>query len=48
MHQQKELSSLLKGFSTAQVIGEDRTIKIKDGKFEDDFKAYDVHIYRIE
>jgi len=38
----------IKGFSNAQVIGEDRAIKINDGKFEDEFKAYDVHIYRIK
>jgi hypothetical protein len=38
----------IKGFSTAQVIGEERTINIKNGKFEDEFKAYDVHIYKIK
>jgi len=33
--------------STAEVIGEERSISIKNGKFEDDFEAYDVHLYRI-
>ena len=30
-----------------EVLGENRTIPLKDGKFEDDFKPYDVHLYRI-
>jgi len=30
-----------------EVIGEDRTIKVKRGKFSDDFSAYGVHLYRI-
>lgn len=33
--------------ATAEVIGEGRGIPVKNGKFEDDFRAYDVHIYRI-
>lgn len=33
--------------STAEVIGEERSISVKNGKFEDDFDAYDVHLYRI-
>jgi hypothetical protein len=33
--------------ATAEVIGEGRSIKVKGGQFEDDFKAYDVHLYRI-
>ncbi len=32
---------------TAEVIGENRTIPLKNGKFEDDFKPYEVHLYRI-
>ena len=32
---------------TAEVLGENRTIPLKDGKFEDAFKPYDVHLYRI-
>jgi hypothetical protein len=33
--------------STAEVIGEDRSIEVKNGEFEDDFEAYDVHLYKI-
>lgn len=32
--------------STIEVIGEERSISVKNGKFEDDFEAYDVHLYR--
>jgi len=32
---------------SAEAIGEGRTIAVKDGKFEDDFKGYEVHLYRI-
>lgn len=31
----------------AEVIGESRNIRIHDGKFQDDFKPYDVHLYRV-
>jgi hypothetical protein len=31
----------------AEVIGEGRTIPVKEGRFTDDFKSYDVHLYRI-
>jgi len=31
----------------AEVIGENRRISVKDGAFVDDFKPYDVHLYRI-
>jgi hypothetical protein len=31
----------------AEVIGENRTIPVRNGTFEDDFAAYDVHLYRI-
>jgi hypothetical protein len=31
----------------AEVLGESRSIPVKDGKFDDDFKPYDVHLYRI-
>ena len=34
--------------STAEVIGEDRSIDVKNGSFEDEFQAYDVHLYRIK
>ena len=31
----------------AEVLGENRTIKIKNGKFTDNFSDYDVHLYKI-
>jgi hypothetical protein len=38
----------VKGASgTAEVLGEQRSIPVKDGKFEDEFKPYEVHLYRI-
>jgi hypothetical protein len=33
--------------SEARVLGEDRSLPI-DGRFEDEFEAYAVHLYRIE
>jgi hypothetical protein len=33
--------------ATAQVLGEDRSLKITEGQFADDFTAYGVHIYKI-
>ena len=30
-----------------EVIGEGRTIEVKDGKFEDEFGAFDTNLYRI-
>jgi hypothetical protein len=38
----------LKGDKIVQVLGEDRMIESKDGVFKDNFKSWDVHIYRIE
>jgi hypothetical protein len=32
----------------ATVIGEDRTLDLKDGRFQDGFSPYAVHLYRIE
>ena len=32
---------------TVEVIGEDRTLELKSGGFSDDFRGYDVHLYRI-
>jgi len=32
----------------AEVLGEEREINIVNGKFEDEFNAYDVHIYVIK
>lgn len=37
----------LPGLSEAEVLGEGRTIAIKDGRFEDEFRPYDVHLYKI-
>ena len=33
--------------ATAEVLGEDRTVSVRGGRFADGFKAYDVHLYRI-
>ncbi|MFQ6133321.1 MAG: hypothetical protein ACE5R4_14860 [Armatimonadota bacterium] len=33
--------------ATAEVLGEDRSIQVTDGKFADDFQPYDVHLYKI-
>lgn len=34
--------------SKVEVMGEERNIQVENGKFEDDFGAYDVWIYRIQ
>ncbi|NLC59539.1 MAG: hypothetical protein GX774_22095 [Armatimonadetes bacterium] len=31
----------------AEVIGEDRSLPVTNGRFTDEFKPYDVHLYRI-
>jgi hypothetical protein len=33
--------------ATAEVLGESREFKVDSGEFADDFKPYEVHIYRI-
>jgi len=33
--------------ATARVIGENRTIRVHDGRFEDDFSPHAVHLYKI-
>ena len=33
-------------YKTIEVIGENRTIEINNGVFKDNFKAWDVHLYR--
>lgn len=33
--------------ATAEVIGEGRRLAVQEGRFEDDFRPYDVHLYRI-
>lgn len=37
----------LSNTETAEVLGEGRNITVRNGQFEDDFKPYDVHLYRI-
>jgi hypothetical protein len=34
--------------AVADVIGEGRRIEVKNGRFVDDFRAYDVHLYKIQ
>lgn len=31
----------------AEVMGENRSVPVRDGRFEDEFKPYEVHLYRI-
>ncbi|MEX2234812.1 MAG: hypothetical protein WD824_21800 [Cyclobacteriaceae bacterium] len=37
----------VKSGKTVAVLGENRTLKIKKGKFSDEFSGYGVHLYRI-
>ncbi|OHB71180.1 MAG: hypothetical protein A2V70_14030, partial [Planctomycetes bacterium RBG_13_63_9] len=37
----------LPGKTTAEVIGENRTIQLENGTFADDFGPYEVHLYKI-
>lgn len=37
----------LTGSATAEVLGEDRQLKVESGKFSDTFRPWDVHLYRI-
>jgi hypothetical protein len=37
----------LSGTRTAEVIGENRKISVRNGRFEDEFEPYGVHLYRI-
>jgi hypothetical protein len=37
----------LPALATAEVLGEDRSLKTTEGQFDDDFASYGVHIYRI-
>ena len=36
------------GNAQAEVLGEDRSIHIREGRFTDDFGPWDVHLYRIK
>jgi hypothetical protein len=38
----------VKSGKNIEVLGENRNIKIKKGKFKDDFAAYGVHLYKIK
>ncbi|MGQ9487070.1 MAG: hypothetical protein ACUVTY_12300 [Armatimonadota bacterium] len=33
--------------ATAEVLGEGRRIAVRRGRFMDDFKPYEVHLYRV-
>jgi len=35
------------GKAVAEVLDEDRTIRVTEGKFTDAFKGYDVHLYKV-
>jgi hypothetical protein len=37
----------LAGKMSAEVLGEGRKIDVADGKFSDDFKGYEIHLYKI-
>jgi 3-mercaptopyruvate sulfurtransferase SseA len=30
-----------------QVLGEDRSLQVVDGRFQDEFTGYAVHVYRV-
>lgn len=36
------------GSETVEVLGENRTVAVKDGKFTDNFGPWDVHFYRVK
>ena len=36
-----------KSSAEVQVLGENRSIPLHDGRFEDDFAPYAVHLYRV-
>jgi hypothetical protein len=38
----------LSGNATVNVLGEDRTIEAVDGRFQDDFAGWGVHLYKIQ
>jgi hypothetical protein len=43
-----QFSKVAGGDATAEVIDEGRTIPVKGGAFEDKFKGYEVHIYKVK
>ena len=36
------------GLETVEVLGENRTVAVKDGKFTDQFAPWSVHLYRVK
>ncbi len=38
----------LSGRASAKVLGEHRTVEVRDGVFEDEFAPWGVHLYLIE
>jgi hypothetical protein len=37
----------LKGTAQTEVLGEARRVDVQDGSFRDEFRPWDVHLYRI-
>jgi hypothetical protein len=37
----------LQGDAQVEVLGEARRVEVKDGTFRDEFRPWDVHLYRI-
>jgi hypothetical protein len=37
----------LSGTAKAEVLGEGRSLEVREGTFRDEFRAWDVHLYRI-
>jgi hypothetical protein len=38
----------LENYSRAEVMAEDRTLDIQNGKLTDDYRAFDVHVYHLK
>jgi ubiquinone/menaquinone biosynthesis C-methylase UbiE len=38
----------MSGAATVRVLGEDRTLRVQDGEFQDDFGPWAVHLYKVE
>lgn len=38
----------LRGSRSVTVVGENRALQARDGRWQDEFRPYDVHLYRIE
>jgi hypothetical protein len=41
------LTGLLRTAGSVEVLGESRTLPVRDGRFTDTFQPYDVHLYRV-